>query len=127
MANWWQIATSLDAAGARAASQKTANETKLMRQELEKQNELLRRSMLTPEEKRAEDDLKMQAQVKKQKNRIETSIFVAIIIYIGLWFSEPVIAIGITVIGIIALIILTQRKNREEKTPSQQKKNHSGK
>lgn len=116
MANWWQIATSLDAAGARAASQKAANETKLMRQEIQKQNELLRRSMLTPEERKAEDNLKAQAQAKKQESRKEIAAFIALILYIGCWFSEPLIAIIITAIGIIVIIVLICyfKKNRSK-------------
>lgn len=103
MANFWQIATSIDTAGVRSNTQKIARESKLQRKELEKQTELLRKSVLSSEQIAAEEN------AKTARQSIWTVVACAII-FLGACLAYPIF--GIIVVGIIIVCVIRNKKKK---------------
>lgn len=104
MANFWQIATSLDAAGARDGAQKAAREAKLQRKELEKQTEIMRKSSMSPEQIATEENA-------KTLRHGMWGIVAGVIIFIGACIAYPIFGICVGVI-----IVCVVKKSKKKKT-----------
>ena len=107
MANFWQIATSIDTAGTRSKVQKIARESKLQRKELEKQTELLRKSSLSPEQIAAEEN------AKTMRQSIWTVIG-SVVILLGFCIAYPIFGVIVACVIIFAIIfaIIQHKKNK---------------